>query len=132
MALRNLILYYKCTLVLYFTDSKVKDDQTLLFGLPFGLECIPSFHVSQRSFSPAFRRVLCAVHYSCKQRNGLTPSPLLVILSHMMLHFLDEWEVFAVLSHLLRRRAWLNQGDSEMMASQMTLHSLLKSHAVSR
>ena len=48
-----------------------------------------------------------------------------------MLHFLDEWEVFAVLSLLMKRKAWLNQGESEMTASQMTLHSLLQSHTVS-
>lgn len=113
------------------TDDEVEDDQRLLFGLPFGLECLSSFHTRQKSFSPAFRRVLRAVYCSCKQGYGHTPSSLVVILSHLMLHFLDEWEVFAVLSHLMRKKAWLNRGESEVRASQLTLLSLLQSHAVS-
>jgi hypothetical protein len=58
-------------------------------------------------------------------------APLVPVLGHLMLHFIDEWEAFALISHLLARTAWLNHTNAQLKASHLTLISLLHSHAVS-
>ena len=98
------------------------------FGVPFDLESLPLFHM-KRSFSPAIERVLSAIYYS--RHGSIDLCPLVPILAKVMLHFIDEWEVFALLSNLMSRTAWLDQGHSQLSASVSTLISLARAHLVS-
>ncbi len=81
------------------------------------------------SFSPAIERVLSALFFS--RQGTIDVCPLVPVLAKIMLHFIDEWEVFAMLTHLMSRTAWLDQGQSQLSASLSTLQHLLITHAVS-
>ena len=112
----------------------VSDGRTL--GLTYDLLCFPSFHLRLASFVPARDRVLVAVcrkllHNQQKEHVDRLHAPLIPVLVHLMLHFIDEWEVFAVLSHVLARTAWLDHNRAQVAASHSTLIQLLHSHAVS-
>ena len=50
----------------------------------------------------------------------------------MILHFLEEWECYAVIHHMLRRRAWLDQSPQQIHASWTTFRALCNSHIVCR
>lgn len=107
-----------------------------MLGLNTELTSFPSFHLRWNSFGPGHKRVLAAMHRKlthCRERGSVAGqyAPLIPVLGHLMLHFIDEWEVFALLSHLLTRTAWLDHSKDEADASHSTLLSLLHSHAVS-
>ena len=98
------------------------------------LPYIESFHTRSASFNAGLERVLKASYRNLVRSWGQDTgvhAPLLPILAHLMLHFIDEWEVFAVLSHLMARVAWLDQCRLHTTASRLSLLSLLRSHAVS-
>ncbi len=99
-------------------------------GLRTGLSNFPSFHLRLASFTPGLERVLNAIFRKFSHKESEVHSPLVPLLAHLMLHFIDEWEVFALLSHLLSRTAWLDQTPLQITASKHTLLSLLQSHGV--
>lgn len=99
-----------------------------MFGWPFGQDCLPSFHFKPACHA-AYQRVLTAL--SCAHPH-LSSCPLLPALVHVMLHFMEEYECFAAVHHLLQRRAWLDQDLREMQASIATLRALCYSHTVSQ
>ena len=111
-------------------------EQIMTMGLTTDLACFPSFHLRLSCFNPGMERVLRAIYYKFiqeRQSNNMdveVHAPLTPILVYLMLHFIDEWEVFALLSHLFIRTGWLDQNKSECDASHFTFISLLKSHAV--
>lgn len=104
-----------------------------MLGLNMELTSFPSFHLRWNSFSPGHKRVMAAMHrkFTHRREHSGQHAPLVPVLVHLMLHFVDEWEVFAALSHLLTRTAWLDHSKAECEASHSTLISLLHSHAVS-
>lgn len=105
-----------------------------MMGLATKLTCFPSFHLKLASFTPGLERVVLAVHrrfFPSRDIVDQVYAPLVPVLTHLMLHFIDEWEVFALLSHLLVRTGWLDHNWDQSSASQSTLISLLHSHAVS-
>ncbi len=105
-----------------------------MLGLSAELSCFPSFNLRWTSFAPGLDRVVLALHRTFLQRSGGKQSvyaPLVPVLTQLMLHFIDEWEVFALLSHLSHHTAWLDCSRESSIASQSTLISLLHSHAVS-
>ena len=103
-----------------------------MLGLEIPLTCFPSFHPRLASFTPGLNRVLMAVYRKLlhSQHVNSVQAPLVPVLAHLMLHFIDEWEVFALLSHLLVRTAWLDYSSTHYAASHSTLVQLLSSHAV--
>lgn len=107
------------------TDIEI---QSYSFGIPFNLELIPLYH-TKPSFRPAIERVLSAIYYF--RQTTVHICPLAPVLTTIMLHFADEWEVFAMLINLMSRAAWLDQGHSQLSASIITLRHLLHTHAVS-
>ena len=100
-----------------------------MLGLEIPLTCFPSFHPRLASFNPGLNRVLMAVYRKLQHMNSVQ-APLVPVLAHLMLHFIDEWEVFALLSHLLVRTAWLDYSTTHYAASHSTLVRLLSTHAV--
>lgn len=106
-----------------------------MLGLTSDLACFPSFHVRLGIFNPGLERVLQGVHRKLHSEDRTNVydihAPLVPVVAQLMLHILDEWEVFALLSHLLARTAWLDHSRGKCAASQFTLLSLLHSHAVS-
>lgn len=118
----------------YLAEQATNSDTPL--GLATALTCFPSFHPRLASFTPGLDRVLLAIHRKLlhsKRRGDVDDVhvPLVPVLAHLMLHFIDEWEVFALLSHLLARTAWLDCSKAQCAASHSTLLQLLHSHAVS-
>lgn len=104
-----------------------------MFGLGTELTSFPSFHLRWNSFNPGHQRVMTAIlRKFFRSREGAAGvfAPLVPVLGHLMLHFIDEWEVFALISHLLARTAWLDHTKAQSDASRLTLKSLLRSHAV--
>lgn len=121
-----------CMLLLCgIVDVAITGEQ--LLGMGPDLTNIASFHMRAASFIPGLERVLLASHRKlCHGRmQDNVHAPLLPVLTHLMLHFIDEWEVFAVLSHLMARTAWLDQTRHHAASSRLTLLSLIHSHAVS-
>ena len=98
------------------------------FGVPFDLENIPLYHMRPQ-FDPAFERVMSAIYLS--RQGTINVCPLVPIIARIMLHIIDEWEVFAVLSHVMSRTAWMDQGQVQLSASISTLHTLIQTHIVS-
>lgn len=98
------------------------------FGVPFDIEHVSVYHLRPH-YSPAIERVLSAIYYS--RHGSIDLCPLIPILARIMLHFIDEWEVFAVLTHLMSRTAWVDQGQAQLSASISTLHNLIQTHLVS-
>lgn len=118
------------------TEQAVNEGNNRLLGLDFDLACFPSFHPRLASFTPGLDRVLLAMQrkFLHSKRRGHVDdayAPLIPVLVHLMLHFIDEWEVFALLSHLVVRTAWLDHSKAQAAASHCTLLQLLHSHAVS-
>ena len=74
--------------------------------------------------------MIAAVYIKCRECVADVYAPLVPVLGQLMLHFIDEWEVFALLSHLLERTAWLDHSRAQCDASRSTLVSLLHTHAV--
>ena len=106
-----------------------------MLGLDTELSCFPTFNLRLNSFAPGLERVLSALHRTLLQRHEGTRNihaPLVPVLTQLMLHFIDEWEVFALLAHLLNHIGWLDYSRDSLEASQSTLISLLHSHAVSQ
>ncbi len=112
-------------LIAVITDIEIESRS---FGVPFDLKLLPLYHMKP-SFTPAIERVLSALHYS--RHGSIHLCPLVPVLATIMLHFIDEWEVFAMLTHLMSRTSWLDQGQSQLSASVSTLQHLLHTHAVS-
>lgn len=98
-----------------------------MFGWPFSRNCLPSYHLKPAS-DPAYQRVLTALSYA---NPHISSCPLLPPLLHVMLHFIEEYECFAALHHLLQRKAWLDQDARQVQASIATLRALAYSHIVS-
>ena len=122
--------------VWFAADEVIHDGtDTKMLGLSFELASFPSFHLRLKSYGPGLQRVLMALHRRLFHYRGSLDeeiyAPLLPVLGHLMLHFIDEWEVFALLSHLLARTAWLDHSKAHYTASHTTLITLLHSHAVS-
>lgn len=99
-----------------------------LFGLPFDLDFIAPFYVIP-AFGIGLDRVLCGLKTSLGHNSG--SAPLVPILATLMLHFLEEWEVFAGLSNLLQRQGWIDHDESHLTTSTNMLLFLLDSHMVS-
>lgn len=118
----------------YISDEELLASNKML-GLNTELSDFPSFNLRRASFAPGLERVIQAVHRTLLHKNKGTEAtihaPLVPVLCQLMLHFIDEWEVFALLSHLINRTAWLDYSMESCEASQATLLSLLHSHAVS-
>ena len=68
-------------------------------------------------FQEAFTRVLGTL---AGAHPRVLRCPLVPVLVRVGLHFLEEWEAFALVDKLLRRRAWLDQSSREMEASRAT------------
>ena len=98
------------------------------FGLPFDLDFIAPFYVIP-AFGTSLDRVLCGLKQSLGSRTD--SAPLVPILATLMLHFLEEWEVFAGLSSLLQRQGWIDHDESHLTTSTNMLLFLLDSHMVS-
>ena len=98
-----------------------------MFGWPFSRNCLPSYHLKPAN-DPAYQRVLTALSYA---NPHISFCPLLPPLLHVMLHFLEEYECFAALHHLLQRKAWLDQDVRQVQASLATLRALGYTHIVS-
>ena len=120
----------------HFSEEINVSGRTMHMGLDTDLTPFPSFHLRLANFTPGLERVLTAIHLKFSHgREGWESvegmhAPLLPVLVHLMLHFIDEWQVFALLSHLLVRTAWLDRNKAECHASHLTLISFLRSHAV--
>jgi hypothetical protein len=95
-----------------------------MYDWPFELSALPSFHLKPQ-YDSAYFRVLCAFSYSMP---NVTCCPLLPVLTKIFLHFLEEWECYAVLHHMLRKRAWLDQSLQQLHASRVTFRALCHSH----
>jgi len=96
-------------------------------------ECeVQTYHVRIASFRSAVDRVLMALGKRLLQDTspGDCHAPLLPILTQVMLHFLEEWQVFALLHHLMIRTAWLDCNHTHKAASHLTLVALARSHTV--
>lgn len=106
-------------------DAPLEQLETM-FGCPFNLQALPTFCVKP-AFPAACDRVLTGLVYS---HRCLSTCPLLPILTRIFLHFMEEWETYAVLEKLLGRRAWLDQSPREVRASHATFLALCHSHAV--
>ena len=116
-----------------FLDEEELSENTML-GLGIELSCFPTFNMRWTRFASGLDRVISALHRTLRQRSGEVQSvhaPLVPVLTQLMLHFIDEWEVFALLSHLLNHTGWLDYSRDMLAASHSTLLSLLHSHAVS-
>ena len=105
-----------------------------MLGLSIELTQFPSFHLRWNSFNSGHDRVVAAVHRKClffkECVADIIYAPLIPVMGQLMLHFIDEWEVFAVISHLLARTAWLDHCKAQFDASHSTLISLIHSHSV--
>lgn len=99
----------------------------MMYGWPFDLQCLP-LHYMKPAYSAAFSRVLTAVAYTHRH---VSACPLLPVLVHVTLHFLEEWECYAALNNLLKRHSWLDHDHREILASHATLRALCYSHIVS-
>ena len=111
-----------------FAAEKITRGIAKDFGLPFDLDYIAPFYVIP-AFSTGLDRVLSALRCSLEERH-FDAAPLVPILATLMLHFLEEWEVFAGLSHLLQRCGWINHTHSQLATSCNMLLSLLNNHMV--
>ena len=99
------------------------------FALPFDLDYIAPFYVIP-AFGIGLERVLCGIKRSLDKAS--LSAPLVPILATLMLHFLEEWEVFAGLSNLLQRHGWVDREDSHLTTSTNMLLFLLDNHMVSQ
>ena len=99
----------------------------MMYGWPYDLDALPSFYLRPTVAQPAFARVLTAVTYT---HADTVVCPLLPALTRLLLHFVEEWECYAMLDKLLCRRAWLDQSPSELAASRATFRNLCLSHEV--
>lgn len=116
-------------IVSYFADESPAKWTSM--GLTTDLTEFPSYHLRLASYNPGLERVLCALQRKLLGEGEVdVHAPLIPVLASLMLHFIDEWEVFALLSHLLARVAWLDKNAVHTAASQQTLISLLRSHTV--
>ena len=117
----------------HYLDEAAGDERML--GLSADLTCFPSFHLRWNSFTPGHGRVMdaiCRKFFRGCSNAADAYAPLVPVLGSLMLHFIDEWEVFALIGHLMVRTAWLDHTRAQSEASRFTLISLLHSHAVSR
>jgi hypothetical protein len=125
---------------LWLTMTQVKDEDVILYSHAIGqpdevqnhllqseiLSLLPCFSQSS-SFNEARKRL-----YHHVLRNSTISIPhtcsLLLLLSHMYLHFLEEWECYVALQNILRRQSWIDRNLVEERGSIITLHKLLGSH----
>ncbi|XP_019862056.1 PREDICTED: TBC1 domain family member 24-like isoform X1 [Amphimedon queenslandica] len=57
-----------------------------------------------------------------------TDVSIVPILSHFLLHFLEEWESYIGVHKLLQRQAWIDRNRTEEKASRLTLIKLINTH----
>ena len=102
------------------------------------LSSVATYHTRGDSYLPGLDRVLLAVVRRLGQEGSVQASsaedvhaPLIAVLAQIMLHFLEEWQVFALLHHLMTRSAWLDLSHTHSSASHLTLVTLIHTHAVS-
>lgn len=112
----------------FCTAEQITRGVSKYFGLPFDLDYIAPFYVIP-AFNTALDRVLSALKCSLEEKQ-FDAAPLLPILVTLMLHFLEEWEVFAGLSHLVQRYGWIDHTHSQLATSSNMLLSLLNTHLV--
>ncbi|KAL5491003.1 hypothetical protein EMCRGX_G016216 [Ephydatia muelleri] len=93
--------------------EQVKDT----FGWPYDTSTIPSL-CNKPGFKAGYDRVLQAL---ALDHHHVTVSPIVPVLVQLALHFVDEWECFALVSKLLRKTGWLDRNHRESRASTATL-----------
>ena len=119
---------HRMQVIIFFTAEQITRGVSKYFGLPFDLDYIAPFYVIP-SFSTGLDRVLSALKRTLEEKQ-FDAAPLLPILATLMLHFLEEWEVFAGLSHLVHRQGWIDHTHSQLGTSSNMLLSLLNTHMV--
>lgn len=87
------------------------------FGWPYDASTIPTL-CNKPAFKAGYDRVLQAL---ALDHNHVTVSPIVPVLVLLALHFVDEWECFALVSKLLRKTGWLDRNSRESKASTATL-----------
>lgn len=113
--------------ILIDVAEKVTRGASKTFGLPFDLDFIAPFYVLP-TFEVGLERVLCGIKRSLDKPS--LSAPLVPILATLMLHFLEEWEVFAGLSNLIQRRGWIDHDESHLTTSTNMLLYLMDQHMV--
>ena len=93
-------------------------------GLPVGLPCFSQ----SPSFITSYQRLLQYIKTIARE---LTDPCLVYVLVHVLLHFLEEWECFVGIQHILQRQSWVDRNFIEKKASILTLHKLIQTHLVS-
>ena len=110
------------------TAEQITRGVSKCFGLPFDLDFIAPFYVIP-AFGTGLDRVLSGLKHTLEEKQ-FEAAPLLPILATLMLHFLEEWEVFAGLSHLIQRQGWIDYTQSQLTTSSNMLLTLLNNHMV--
>lgn len=122
---------------LWLSALQVRDEDVVLYSKALGQPeqghihpeivlppGVPGF--SQRpEFTIAFNRVL---EHITEKTYYISHCPVLPIIAHLLLHFLEEWECFVGLNNLLKRQASLNKTEVENTASILTIIKLMNSH----
>ncbi len=111
-----------------YTAEQITRGVSKHFGLPFDLDYIAPFYVIP-AFNTSLDRVLSAIKCTLEEKR-FDAAPLVPILATLMLHFVEEWEVFAGLSHLVQRHGWIDHTHSQLATSSNMLLSLLNTHMV--